>query len=121
MTSVFVFYSHAVVTEILSKEKHVICGCCVQVKRLETSSTESVLEDEQYEMNKLRIKMSASVPQNRLSLFISILLNMEEDEFTLKVIGSSCLIIFNVAYSLNRKLPTNLVEMFSIVFFMSQN
>lgn len=100
------FMYTTVVEQILSKKKHVILGETMQVKLVKPSVEEdepvkedepepSVEEDKLYELNKLKVTMSASVPQDHLSLYFGTVLELDDEkDFTLIITDNTCLIIF---------------------------
>ena len=88
-----------VVENILSKSKHNVFGHSLKLKLFDPT-TEA---DEQYELDKIKIKMTPSISEKHLRLYLP----LEEEEFTLQMFEDSCLVIFNSKQTLTSKYCNN--------------
>ena len=95
------------------KESHVVCGCRLQVKLLEPPSESKELPNEQYDLSKLKISMHNNIPPDHLSLLISTLFDIEEDNFKVEIHDNSALISFDTSFTLNRKLIWSNLHIYS--------
>lgn len=87
----------------MSKKKHTILGEILQVKMVEPSIKRTEQDDLLYELNKLKVTMSASISQDHLSLYLGTVLSLDEDtDFSLIITNgdSTCLIIFRTLYTI---------------------
>lgn len=97
-------YFCVVVDNVLAK-KHVLSGCQLQVKPLQEDAMV-------YELNKLKITMSSSIPnaEQYLCLFFGSV-GLEESDFTLTFAENSCLVVFNKDYTLKGMVLANLYSL----------
>ena len=85
-----------VADRVLSK-KHVILGCSVQVKKLTEKATNEL--ESLFELSKLEVTIPANVTPDRLSMYFSAVLELEEEEFTFEVNDTTCLLTFSSTYT----------------------
>ena len=83
----------------MSKNSHELCGCSLKLKLIEIP-TPSAME---YELNKIKITFSPTLPAKKLEVYISSLLDIEEDEFTLKMAKDCCIAVFCSEYTTTGK------------------
>ena len=79
----------------MSKSTHRLFGHSLKLE-LFNPTTEA---DEQYELDKIKIKMTPSISKKHLCLYLP----LEEEEFTLQMFEDSCLVIFNSKQTLTSK------------------
>ena len=85
-------YTHTVAANILSRKNHKIGDSPLKVKQLVKDETSGV----QYEQDKIRI--TSTIPQHLLLLCVETQFDMDEKDFTLKMItDESYILVFNSA------------------------
>ena len=88
----------AVADRVISK-KHKILGSSVQVTKLTEKVEDETDERSLFELNRLVVTTSASVRPDLLSIYFSTALDLEEEDFTLSVNDTTCLVTFSSAYT----------------------
>ena len=92
------YYTRTVAANVLSKNNHKIGGSPLEVKQFQYLMGEET-DGVQYEQDK--IKITSTIQQPHLLLCVETLLDMDEKDFTLKMItDESYILVFNSAYTI---------------------
>lgn len=98
----FFFIHTSVVTNILSKSKHTLCGQVLEVKLYKPLS---VVEEEVYELNQIKVETSDTLARNFIMVVICSKLNLEEEEISLQMLNeNSYIVTFQSTYSFDGEL-----------------
>ena len=81
-------------------KKHIVFGSSVEVKKLVEKAKDVTNELESlFELNKLEVTIPANVTSDRLSMYFSAVLELEEEKFTFKVNDTTCLLTISSTYT----------------------
>ncbi len=88
------------------KNTHKFSGCSLKVRPLDISTKAE--ECLQYEENKIKVVFPKRITQNRLAMYISAQLNLDEKSFNLQSFENFFIVAFTLTYTMTGKFDFNL-------------